>query len=99
MCSETGKSFELSVDANTRVPVRSPYSGKNTGYPAEFCYWTKEGKLKKDPTFVLLNSYQGIKDPTFCPDCGRLVVAQNPPGIPGDMAPPTKTEYRPTGQN
>lgn len=95
MCAETGKPFRASVGPGVATPVLSPHSGKNTGYEAEYCYWTKDGKLKKDATPVLLNQYAGKKGATFCPDCRRLVTAQNPPGIPGDKAPPTEAEYKP----
>jgi hypothetical protein len=96
ICSETGKTFEVDVmKSGTKVPAHSPYSGKDTGYPAELCFWTKDGKPKRDPTYVLLNQYKGIKDPTFCPDCGRLVTADNPGAYLGATPPPTKAEYKP----
>ena len=44
ICSETNKSFALTVEEGMMVPVKSPYSGKNTGYPAEMCWWTKDGQ-------------------------------------------------------
>ena len=75
------------------MPVLSPFSGKNTGYPAELCYWTKDGSIKTDPTPVLLNTYIGDNSPTFCPDCGRLVVGHNPRAVAGAHAPPTKQEW------
>jgi hypothetical protein len=93
VCSETGKSFHVTLNASTQVPARSPYSGKNTGYPAELCYWTADGHVKSDPTPVLLNVYIGKSGPTFCPDCGRLVVGHNPRAQPGMNPPPTKAEY------
>ena len=55
--------------------------------------WTKDGKIKQDPTPVLLNEYAGKPGPTFCPDCGRRVVAHNPPPVIGAKPPPTKEEY------
>jgi hypothetical protein len=64
-------------------------------FPAENCYWTKEGKTKEVPTLVLLNKYKGSNDPTFCPDCGRLVVGHNPPAMEGKRPPPTQAEYKP----
>jgi hypothetical protein len=63
-------------------------------YPAESCYWTKDGKVKEQPTLVLLNTYKGSKDPTFCPDCGRLVVQLNPPANINNKPPPTQAEYK-----
>src|SRR5258708_3113013 len=39
ICSETGKSFKVTLKEGLMTPVQSPYSGKETGYPAELCYW------------------------------------------------------------
>jgi hypothetical protein len=93
ICAETGKPFECELKVGMRLPVHSPHSGKETGYPAELCYWTKDGKPKSEPTAVLLNSWVGKTGPTFCPDCGRLVVGHNPPPGPDSKPPPTKAEY------
>jgi hypothetical protein len=93
ICSQTGKVFQHEPKAGERIPVYSPYSGSNTGYPAEFCYWTADGQIKSDPTPVLLNLWIGTPGPTFCPDCGRLVVMHNPRPSPGDKPPPTREEY------
>jgi hypothetical protein len=93
ICSQTGKVFDHEPERGERIPVYSPYSGGNTGYPAEFCYWTADGQIKSDPTPVLLNSWIGKAGPTFCPDCGRLVVMHNPRPRPGDRPPPTREEY------
>src|SRR5687767_10944015 len=54
ICSQTQKPFEYTLKLGDQVPVKSPHSGKNTGYPAELCYWTKDGQIKTDPTPVLL---------------------------------------------
>jgi len=96
--SVTGKGFEHTVGSGDRIPLKAP-SGGNTGYPAELCYWTKDGKTKTDPTPVLLNSWVGKPGATFCPDCGRLVVPHNPAPAPGAKPPPTQAEYkaRPAG--
>lgn len=88
----TGKPFNYTLHVGDVVPVLAP-SGKNTGYPAELCFWTKDGKEKSDPTPVLLNSTVGKSEPTFCPDCGRLVIARNPAPGSGVKVPPTKEEY------
>jgi len=95
ICSETNKTFHVNLEdlVGKSFPVYSPLSGKNTGYPAELCYWTADGKQKSDPTPVLLNSFIGKPEPTFCPDCGRLVVAHNPIAQPGATPPPTRAEY------
>jgi len=92
--AENGKAFNHTVTIGETMPVKSPFSGKNTGWEAERCYWTKEGKPKQDPTFVLLNSHKpGGKEPTFCPDCGRLVVPLNPPASTSLPPPPTQAEW------
>jgi hypothetical protein len=82
MCSETGMTFEYAVHEGDQWPVLSPFSKKKTGYPAECCYWTKDGKRKATPTYVILNEDLGKPGDTFCPDCGRLVIGHNPPPPP-----------------
>jgi len=91
--TENGKTFSHTLKVGDMIPIKSPYSGKNTGVEAEKCYWTKDGKTKNDPTYVLLNSRKGGSEPTFCPDCGRLVVPLNPNAVVGAPPPPTKAEY------
>jgi hypothetical protein len=86
ICSETGKVFRHVLQDGERYPIYSPYSDKNTGFPAEACYWTKDGGVKLEPTYVLLNTYIGKEGPTICPDCGRKVYDHNP------MPPPEKFE-------
>ena len=88
----TGKPFKHSLSPGEKIPVKAP-SGGNTGYSAESCYWTKDGQKKDDPTWVLLNETIGKRGPTFCPDCGRLVVGHNPGALPGIKPPPTQEEY------
>jgi hypothetical protein len=88
----TGKGFDHELKLGETFPVEAP-SGNKSGYPAELCYWTKDGGIKKDPTPVLLNSWIGKPGPTFCPDCGRLVVGHNPMAMPGMRPPPTREEY------
>jgi hypothetical protein len=88
----TGKPYSYELQIGSTVPAPAPSGGK-TGYPAEACFWNKDGSPKKDPTFVLLNLYKGNNEPTFCPDCGRLVVGHNPRPGPTGHAPPTKEEY------
>ncbi|MFO0972410.1 MAG: hypothetical protein U1A27_03090 [Phycisphaerae bacterium] len=78
VCSETLKSFNHRLRDGERPPVYSPHSKKSTGWPAERCYWTKDGNAKLEPTYVLLNEYVGKPGPTHCPDCGREVVPHNP---------------------
>ena len=90
--AQTGKPFEHAVRPGETIPIESP-SGTRSGYPAEACYWTADGKPKDIPTYVLLNTYTGNRAPTFCPDCGRLVVGHNPRPHPAAKPPPTKAEY------
>jgi hypothetical protein len=94
VCAQTRKSFKARLEVGMSVPVMSPFSHKATGYPAELCYWKKDGTPKREPTPVLLNRLADPNDnsPTFCPDCGRLVVAHNPPPAEGH-APPTQEEW------
>jgi len=92
ICSETGKTFSHAIADGENIPTDSPYSGNKTGYPAEACYWTKDGKIKSDPTYVMVGFYLGKSEPTFCRDCGRLVKPRNP--LPTEGAPPpTQADY------
>lgn len=77
--SETGQVFEdFKVQMNDTVPIANPATGKRTLYPAETCYWTRDGGAKLTPTWVLLNEVVKKPGPTKCPDCGRTVVVHNP---------------------
>lgn len=96
ICAETGKSFEHEISPGEVIPIKSPHSGENTGYLAELCYWTADGRVKDEATAVLLNIYADKPGPTFCPDCGRLVVGHNPRPEPGATPPPLQTEYKPS---
>lgn len=92
VCAETNKPFEFKIQPGMTLPVMSPHSGKATGYPAELCYWTKDGKPVERPTPVLMNDYVKKPGPTFCPECGRLVRFRNP--RPGEAdVPPTREQY------
>lgn len=92
--SENGKAFNHELVIGETFPVYSPYSGKNTGYPAELCYWNKDGTFRtSNPTPVLMNFWLGKLGPTFCPDCGRLVVLHNPMPGPDSRPPPTQQEW------
>lgn len=93
ICAQTRKSFVYELERGDVIPVKSPYSGANTGYPAELCFWTADGTVKTKPTLVLLNQYAGSAGPTFCPDCKRLVVGHNPPPEPGGTPPPTEEQH------
>lgn len=76
---ETGKVFpKYRIKDGETWPWKHPSTGARTLYPAESCYWTKDGQAKLEPTYVLLNKLKGVDGPTICPDCGREVVAHNP---------------------
>jgi hypothetical protein len=77
--SETGEVNEkFPIPDKGNFPWTNPKTGKPTLYPAETCFWTKDGKAKLKPTFVLLNQYAGKPGDTICPDCGRKVTTHNP---------------------
>lgn len=84
ICSETGKQFQHVIKINEESPVLSPFSNKRTGYRAEKCYWSPDGKLRDYPTYVLLNEHCGKPGPTTCPECGRVVVPHNPKPVKAD---------------
>src|SRR5689334_20140646 len=48
--AETGKPFHREIKAGMSIPLDAP-SGKKSGYPAEKCYWTKDGHVKSEPTY------------------------------------------------
>jgi len=97
--ASTGKPFTRALKPGMKVPIEAP-SGKMSGFPAEMCWWTKDGKVRKEPFPVLLNTWKGEAEPTFCPDCGRLVVPHNPSPGGGDVPPPPlKTEFKGSGAN
>lgn len=88
----TGQPFMHRLSADEAIPVVAPTGGR-TGFPAEPCYWTVDGKAKPQPTWVLIGLWKGSREPTFCPDCGRLVVGHNPAPRAGQAPPPTRNEY------
>jgi hypothetical protein len=93
ICTETGKTFRHRNQAGETLPIYSSFSGKNTAVPAEPCYWTRDGGTKTEPTWVLVNEFVHKPGPTFCPDCGRLVIGHNPRPGPGVRPPPTQEEW------
>ena len=93
ICSETGKTFRHAVGAGEAIPVLSPYTGERTGYQPQLCYWTAEGRMKAEPTAVYVGASDEGFEPTFCPDCGRLVLPGAPRPEPGDAPPPTRAQY------
>ncbi len=95
--AKTGQQFGYVITKGETIPVPSPHSGgERVGYEAEPCYWTADGKVKQDPTWVLVKQkVEGSAGPTFCQDCGRLVRALNPIPVPGATPPPTEAEFKP----
>lgn len=76
---ESGELFvEYKVKDGSTLPWKNPRTGKNTLWPAERCFWNRDGTAKLDPTYVLLNELVGKPGPTVCPDCGHTVVGHNP---------------------
>lgn len=94
ICAETGKTFKHKPIPGETLPILSPFSNKKTAYPAEKCYWTRDGKAKLIPTYILLNEHIGVNEPTICPDCGRIVVDHNP--MPPKGTPIVKDDGAPT---
>lgn len=79
MDAETGELIaDFPIKEGTLYPWTNPRTGKATLFPPETCYWTKDGKAKAEPTYVLLNNLTGKPGKTTCPDCGREVVGHNP---------------------
>ncbi|MBY0307389.1 MAG: hypothetical protein K2Q09_01475 [Phycisphaerales bacterium] len=77
--SQTGEVFEgFAIPAVGHFPYKNPKTGTETLYPAEACFWAKDGTIKAKPTYVLLNELVGKPGQTMCPDCGRPVKRRNP---------------------
>ena len=95
--SKTAKPFSYTIQIGDTIPVMAPTGGK-TGFPAELCYWTKDGKIKSEPTQVLLNRYVGKPEPTFCPDCGRLVRSRNPAPATDSKPPLLQQDFKPANR-
>ncbi|MBX9736606.1 MAG: hypothetical protein K2X32_06735 [Phycisphaerales bacterium] len=86
--SETREFYPgIGIEAGQVMPFVNPRTGRKTLFPAEFCYWTKDGKVQVPGTAVLLNEYIAKPEPTLCPDCGRRVVFNNPPPPAALMSP------------
>jgi len=77
--SITGEVFENHrIRDEDSQPWKHPRTGERTLYAAERCFWMRDGGVKAEPSYVLLNGYAGKEGPTLCPDCGRVVTARNP---------------------
>jgi hypothetical protein len=91
--AKTGLPFPHELTLGEMIPIKAP-SGGNTGYPAEPCNWTADGKPGTKITYVLMNDWIGKPGPTYCPDCKRRVSANNPVAVEGAKPPPTEAESR-----
>lgn len=82
MCADCGKLFEHRITLGEIEPIECPNRkcGKKSAWIAETCYWTKDGKAKLEPTYVILKKRMHVDtdEKTYCPDCGREVVGHNP---------------------
>lgn len=82
--ADSGELFrDFAIPDDGAFPYVNPKTGKPTLFPAEKCFWTKDGRAKLDPTLVFVKAYLGPDDPrsrepSVCPDCGRPVVQHNP---------------------
>lgn len=78
MDSETGEQFEIEISPDTEpYPHVNPKTGTTTLFPTEVCYARGCGSFPKG-TRVILNVWLDKKGPTYCPNCGALVVPMNP---------------------
>jgi len=94
--AETGQPFPVTLTPDMVVPVKSPFTGRDTGVEPELCYWTADGQPKDVPDPVLLNANHipPLPGPTFCPVCHRLVIGHNPRALPGMKPPITEADYK-----
>lgn len=90
----TGKTFHAVVHVGETMPVTSPYTGRKTGYPVAWSWWSRSGRPLVKPQAVLMNSWIGKKGPTFAPQSGRLVYPMETRPYPGEQPPPTKQQYQ-----
>ncbi len=75
---ETNYKFTIEIGPDfAGWPVKSPKTGKMTGFPAEACYFNACGK-KQGGTWVVLKETMGQDGGTSCPECGQRVVGHNP---------------------
>ncbi len=92
ICSETLKPYEYTIKMGDSAPYYSEHTGRNTGYPAEKCYWTRDENgrwARKDkPTPVLVKKWidPTTEEKSYCPDCNREVVQHNPAPTDEDIA-------------
>jgi hypothetical protein len=89
---EDGKVFRHRIREGEPIDNVLGSTGKKA-FPAEFCWWTKDGKIREsDPIPVLLEQWLKKPGPTFCPDCNRLVTPNNSRPQEGSRPPPTRDQ-------
>jgi hypothetical protein len=77
--SKTSEIFnDFRISEGQQPPYLNLKTGERTLFPAETCYWTRDGEAKLVPTMVLLRGWTEPGTETTCPDCGRKVVRHNP---------------------
>ena len=76
--AKSGAIIERFKPPATGLPWKNPDTGELTLYPAEMCWYQKDGKVKSKATYVLVRKLLGESGETTCPDCGRRVVLRNP---------------------
>ena len=91
--SVTGKTFHAAIHVGQTMPVASPFTGRKTGYPVAWSWWSRNGAPLHSPEPVLMNFWLGLNGPTFAPLSGRLVYPMETKPYPGQPPPPTRREY------
>lgn len=77
MDAETGERFQVALTPDLApFPHRNPKTGRAALWPTELCY-SKDCRVTGG-THVIMNSYLGKPEPTYCPRCGAKVVMFNP---------------------
>lgn len=76
-CAECNAVFPHDLELGETEPINCPKCGKKTAWIPEACYWTKDGKAKAEPTWVIVKERMGLEGKTYCPDCGKEVVGHN----------------------
>lgn len=65
--SKTSEVFEdFRIDEDQQPPYANPKTGNRTLYPAEACYWAKDGGAKLTPTYVFLREWIEPDAETMC---------------------------------
>ena len=76
--SNTGELVAVEITLDTPpYPLKNKSTGTNTLYPTEVC-WARECGNLPEGTRVILNAWLKKDGPTYCQNCGALVVPRNP---------------------